>query len=70
MPATRQEDLVMIYPVVEERLILTKELLLVEEIRVTREISERHDTQIVTLQRELLSVERHSAGTGISSQGA
>ena len=57
-PAARQEGSTTIYPLIEERLVLTKELVLVEEIRVTREISERRDTQTVKLRRETLSVDR------------
>lgn len=60
-PLPRQEGATMIYPRVEERLVITKELRLVEEIRVTQEISERHDPQTVTLRRENLSVERQSS---------
>lgn len=58
LPAPRQEGSTTIYPLVEERLVLTKELVLVEEIRVTRELSERRDSQTVTLRRETLRVER------------
>ena len=57
-PASRQEGSTTIYPVIEERLILTKELVLVEEIYVTRELSERRDRQTVTLRRETLREER------------
>ncbi len=57
-PASRQDGSTTIYPIVEERLILTKQLVLVEEIHVTRELSERRDTQTVTLRRETLSVDR------------
>ena len=62
-PAIRSEGPTTVYPVVEERLILTKELILKEEIHVTQRDTERHDTQVVTLQREHIEVERHS-GTG------
>ena len=57
-PPVRQEGQVTIYPLVEERMVLTKELILVEEIRVTREISERRNPQTVTLRREHLNIER------------
>jgi uncharacterized protein (TIGR02271 family) len=36
MPAEREEDGVLIVPVVEERMIVTKQLILKEEIRITR----------------------------------
>ena len=57
-PAVRQEGDTTVYPVVEEQLILTKQLILKEEVRVTKVESERLDTQVVTLRREHLSVER------------
>ncbi len=57
-PAVRQEANSTIYPIVEERLVLTKELVLVEEVRVTNELSERRDTQVVSLRRERLEVSR------------
>ena len=58
IPEERQEGDTTIYPLIEERLVLTKELILKEEIRVTRRISEKRDTQVVTLHREHMSVER------------
>ena len=57
-PDFRQDGNTTIYPLVEERLILTKQLVLVEELHITREFSERYDTQTVTLRRETLSVDR------------
>ena len=57
-PAVREEGLTTIYPLVEEQLVLTKQLILKEEVRVTRRDTERRDTQVVTLRREHLSVER------------
>ena len=58
VPEERQEGDTTIYPLIEERLVLTKEFILKEEIRVTRRNSEKRDTQVVTLQREHMSVER------------
>ena len=57
-PAVRHEGATTVYPIFEERLILTKELVLVEEVHVTNELSERRDTQVVTLRRERLDVTR------------
>ncbi len=62
-PGIRSEGSTTIYPVVEERLILTKELILKEEIRVTQRDTERRDTQVVTLQREHIEVERRPAAS-------
>ncbi len=50
------------FPVVEERLVLTKELVLREEVRMTRRDTEKRDTRVVTLQRESVTVRRTSAG--------
>lgn len=58
VPGVRQEGDVTVYPVIEEQLILTKQLVLKEEVRVTRRDTERRDTQVVTLRREHLTVER------------
>ncbi len=59
-PGMRQEGETTIYPLVEEQLILTKQLVLKEEIRVTRRDTERRDTQVVTLRREHVEVEREA----------
>ena len=59
-PEVRQEGNTTIYPLLEERLILTKQLILKEELPVTRQDSERRDNQVVTLRREHVSVEREA----------
>ncbi len=61
VPVIRQDGETTIYPVVEEQLVLTKQLLLREEIRVTRRDTERIDTQTVTLRREHVEIEREPA---------
>ena len=58
VPPIRQEGNTTIYPVVEERLVLTKELVLREEVRVTRRDTEKRDSRVVTLQRESVTVNR------------
>ena len=57
-PGIRQEGATVVYPILEERLVLTKELVLVEEVRVTQQRSEHRDTQVVTLRRERMEVQR------------
>lgn len=57
-PLTRREGEATVYPVVEERLVLTKELVLVEEIHVTRAVSERRDVRTIVLRRESMDIER------------
>ncbi len=61
LPETRQEGATTVYPVVEERLVVHKELVLVEEIRVTQRETERRDTRTVPLKREHVEVERTRA---------
>ncbi len=61
-PAVRQEGNTTIYPLLEEKLMVTKQLILKEELRVTRNDFERRDTQTVTLRREQLKVERETLG--------
>ncbi len=58
VPEIRHEGETTIYPLTEERLVLTKELILKEELHVTRRDTERRDTQVVTLRRENITVER------------
>lgn len=65
-PDVRHEGNVTIYPVVEEQLILTKQLILKEEVRVTQRSTEHRDTQVVTLKREQIVIEREP-GEGIGS---
>jgi stress response protein YsnF len=60
-PPVRQEGSATIYSVIEEQMILTKQLILKEEIRVTQRDTERHDNQVVSLTREHLVVERKPA---------
>ena len=57
-PPMRHEGNTTIYPILEERLVLTKELVLVEEVHITNEVAERQHTQVVTLRRERLDVFR------------
>ena len=69
-PAIRHEGDTTIYPLVEEQLILTRQLILKEEVRVTRRDTERRDTRTVTLRREHLEVERQPIPAGHDGDGA
>jgi uncharacterized protein (TIGR02271 family) len=60
-PTVRQEGDTMIIPVVEERIFIQKKLLLVEELRVKKEIIESHQPQKVNLLKEELEVKRVAA---------
>jgi len=57
-PPIRQEGQTTIYSIVEEQMVLTKQLVLKEEVWVVQRDTERHDTQVVTLHKEHLIVER------------
>ncbi len=57
-PSIRQEGDTTIYPIIEEQLVLTMQLILKEELRVTKRDTERRDTRTVTLKRESIEVTR------------
>ncbi|HEY0757690.1 MAG TPA: YsnF/AvaK domain-containing protein [Acidisarcina sp.] len=60
-PAIRTENDAIIYPVVEERLVWTRQLYLVEEVHILRRKDERRDNRTVSLKREHLTVTRTPA---------
>lgn len=63
-PELRQEGDVTVVPVIEERLVTRKELVLVEEIRLTRQKEEvRLETELA-LRRERITVERFDPASG------
>ncbi len=57
-PAIRYEGDTTIYPVVEEKLIVTREITLKEEVRVTRTASTTHEKSSYTLKREQITEDR------------
>jgi uncharacterized protein (TIGR02271 family) len=57
-PAVRYEGDLMIIPVVQEQIVMQKRLVLVEEIRVRKELVETHQPQTVTLRKEEVDVRR------------
>ncbi len=59
----RHEGDVTIVPVIKERLVIRKELVLVEEIRLTRRREVREAQEQVTLRRERVTVERFDPET-------
>ena len=67
-PPVREEGGVLIVPVLEERLVVTTELVLVEEIKITRRSRTERVREPVTLRSERAEVERLEgrgpAGTG------
>ena len=62
LPEIRHEGETTIYPVVEERLVVTRELVLREEVRVTRVLETRTETSSHTVARETVEEERIPAG--------
>ena len=65
-PAIRQEGDTTIYPVVEERVTVLRELVLVEEVRVTRNATTTVEVSEHLLRRERVTEERVAA-TGHTS---
>lgn len=59
-PLPRQEGNTTIYPVLREVAVVVKRLLLVEEIRVTKRLTQTEDVQEVILRRESVTVEREA----------
>lgn len=57
-PAPRQEGDVLVVPVVEEEIVISKQLVLKEEVHLRRVREERHAPQQVNLRREDVKVER------------
>ena len=57
-PAVRYEGDLMIVPVLREELVVTKRLLLVEELHVRTEVQTVHAPQTVELRREEISYQR------------
>jgi uncharacterized protein (TIGR02271 family) len=58
LPPVRQEGDTMIIPVVEEQIVIQKKLLLVEELRVRKEVVEHHQPQTVTVRKEEVEIKR------------
>lgn len=58
VPETRRDGETMIIPVVEERLVVSKRLFLVEELRVKKQSVETHQPQKVVLLKEEADVKR------------
>jgi len=64
-PAVRQEGDTMIIPVVQEQIFVQKRLVLVEELRVRKQVVESHQPQRVTLRKEEVEVKRTAENDNI-----
>lgn len=60
-PAIRQEGDTTVYPVVEERLVVRREMILVEEVRVTRSTTVTEHESTHTLKREQITEDREAS---------
>ena len=60
-PPVRQEGNVTIYSLVEEQMVLTRQLILKEEVHIVQRDTERRDTQVITLHKDHLTIEREDA---------
>jgi len=67
--AVRQEGDTTIFPVLEEIVVVEKRLVLKEELRVTKVLTQSHSTQTVTLRTERADVTRHGAETQAAGTG-
>ncbi len=61
VPKVRSEGDIMIIPVVEERVLVKKQLVLVEELHVRKQLIETHDPKEITLRKEEVDVNRIDA---------
>jgi stress response protein YsnF len=60
----RQEGDTTIIPIVEEVVVLEKRLKLVEEVRVTKQQTAKHEPQNITLRRQNVTIERLPGADG------
>ncbi|HSK70257.1 MAG TPA: YsnF/AvaK domain-containing protein [Pyrinomonadaceae bacterium] len=60
-PQARQEGDTLIIPVMREEIVVQKRLVLVEELRVRKQIVEAHEPQSVTLLKEEVEITRTAA---------
>jgi uncharacterized protein (TIGR02271 family) len=68
VPTVRTEGEVVIVPLLEEVLVVKKQLMLREELRITKRRTAGRSSQKVTLRREEARVERLEQGTGQAQQ--
>lgn len=64
-PGVRQEGDTMIIPVVEEQIFVQKRLVLVEELRVRKQVVESHQPQSITLLKEEVDIIRSAENKNV-----
>ena len=57
-PQPRQEGDTLVFPVLEEVMVVERRLVLKEEVRITKRVKETHNPQTVTLRSEDVKIER------------
>lgn len=62
-PGVRSEGDTLVIPVIEERAFVEKRLVLVEELRVKKELVETHQPQKITLRKEQVEINRVAGNT-------
>jgi len=62
-PQPRQEGDTLVFPVLEEVVVVERRLMLKEEVRITKRITETRNPQTVTLRSEEVRIERMPAGS-------
>ena len=63
VPAPRHEGDYIFYPVVEERVVITRQLVLVEEVRVSRKVTNEQQQINVSLRRDEIIIERQPSNS-------
>lgn len=69
-PQVRHEGDTMIIPVVEEQVFYQKRLVLVEELRVRKQVIEEHQPQQITLMKEEVEINRTAATSAAATAAA
>jgi uncharacterized protein (TIGR02271 family) len=67
-PQVRHEGDTMIIPVVEEQVFYQKRLVLVEELRVRKQVIEEHKPQQITLMKEEVEINRTAENENLSRE--
>ena len=62
-PPVRNEGDTLVIPVVEERIFVEKRLVLVEELRIKKQLVETHQPQTFTLRKEQVEINRVAGNT-------
>lgn len=67
-PGVRNEGDTLVIPIVEERIFVEKRLVLVEELRVKKQLVETHQPQKISLRKEQVEITRVAGNTDSGKQ--